>query len=59
MKQFTRQIKLPIYAGMQFTYPGTKNNSLKKVGYDIINLIYDSAQMDCLIGEKRIKRVMY
>ena len=47
-------IKSPIFAGMEF---GTKNNKIKKVGYDLIQLIWTSDVQ--LISEKRIKRVIF
>lgn len=46
--------KIPIYAGMEFTYPGTKNNRIKIIGYKIIEFTYNNEEM--LIAEKEIKR---
>lgn len=48
--------KSPIYAAMQFTYPGTKNNKMHVVGYKLVRFFYDSPEKDCLIDEKEIKR---
>ena len=46
-------VKSPIFAGMEF---GTKNNKIKKIGYDLIELVWTSEVQ--LISEKRIKRVI-
>lgn len=58
--KFYRDVKTPILAGMQFTYNKgvKKNNKIKKIGYDLVRLYYDSAKMDCLIAQVKIKRVM-
>jgi hypothetical protein len=54
MKKETK--KIPIYAGMKFTYKnGTIDNKLHIVGYDIFEFIWTKDSQ--LISEKRIKRV--
>ena len=53
--------KVPIFAGMEFTYPGTKNNKMRKVGYDIIEFIYrvyPDGDDSVLIDQRRVKRVL-
>ena len=45
-----KTIKSFIYAG---------NKGIKKVGYKLINLVYDSIEMDHQIAEVEIKRVFY
>lgn len=49
--------KFPIMAGMEFTYPGTKNNRLHKVGYYVKQFTFTDD--NSLISEKEIKRVFY
>lgn len=49
-------VKMPIIAGMQF---GTKDNKLKKVGYDIFRHYFDTPQKDYQVGSERKKRVFY
>ena len=56
-KYFT-DIKLPIYAGMEFTYPGTKFNKIKKIGHTITRLYFDSPEKDMQISQKEIKRIL-
>ncbi len=57
--QFFTDVKSPIMAGMQFCYTKgkTNNNKMKQVGYDVVRIYYDSAEKDCVVGEKRLKRV--
>lgn len=45
----------PIWAGMQFTYPGTKNDKLHVVGYYTIEFTYNNDGQ--LVSEKEIKRI--
>ena len=51
--------KVPVYAGMEFSYPGTKSSKMKIVGYDTLEFTYKihSDGDRQLIGEKRINRV--
>lgn len=57
--KFFTDVKSPIMAGMQFCYTKgeTKNNKIKQVGYDVVRIYYDSVEKDCVVGEKRFKRV--
>jgi hypothetical protein len=57
---FFTDVKSPILAGMQFCYTKgeTKNNKIKQVGYDVVRIYYDSAEKDCAVSEKRLKRVL-
>ena len=50
MKTITK--KFPIYAGLA-------QSRIKKVGYKWIKLTYDSPEMDCLISEKEVKRIIF
>ena len=61
MTKYFTDVKSPIIAGMQFCYPKgeTINNKLKEVGYDIVRIYYNSPEKDCVIGQKRLKRVFY
>lgn len=49
--------KISIKAGMEFTYPGTKNNKLRIIGYKIMEFIYNIEGQ--LVGENEMKRVIY
>jgi hypothetical protein len=51
MSNFYNDVKSPIYAGKA-------QAKFKKVGYKITRLYYDTADKDCLIGEKIIKYVI-
>ena len=53
--KFYTDVKTDVFAGMQF---GTNNYKMKKVGYDITRLYFDSAEKDCQVGQARIKRVI-
>jgi len=53
----TTVYRYPIMAGMQFTYSGTKNNKIKKVGYYDFELITNS--IGETISEKKINIKMY
>ena len=53
---FYTDVKSPIHAGMQFGNP--RNSKIRKVGYDIVRIYFDSAEKDCTVGMQRIKRVL-
>ena len=40
-------------------FAGKAQDKIKKVGYEIIEFTFDTEEMDCLISEKVIKRVIY
>lgn len=48
-------VKIPVFAGMPF---GNANNKIKKIGFDIFRLYYDSEVKDCQVGSERLKRVL-
>lgn len=56
--RFHSDVKMPVFAGMQFTYPDTKNNKISKIGHDVFRHYYDSKEKDCQVGSERIKRVL-
>lgn len=56
--QFFTDVKLPIIAGIEFCYPNTKNNKMRKVGYEVYRNYFDSEKKDWQIGSERIKRVI-
>lgn len=58
---FYTDVKSSIVAGMEQTYinGGTKNNKLKKVGYKIVRLFFDTKEKDCLVGESAVKTVFF
>ena len=58
---YFNDVKTPIMAGMQFCYKNgeTKNHKLKKVGYDLVRIYFDTKEKDCVVGQQRIKRVFY
>jgi hypothetical protein len=51
--EFFTDVKMPIVAGMQF---GTKNNTLRIVGYEIFRQYFDTAQKDWQVGVEVIER---
>ena len=53
--KFFTDVKSPVMAGMEF---GSTNYKIKKIGYDIIRIYYDSIEKDLTIGQERIKRVL-
>ena len=53
--EFYTDVKSPVHAGMQFN---TNNYKIRKVGYDIVRIYFDSAEKDCTVGQQRIKRVL-
>ena len=50
MKKITK--RFPIMAGKS-------QSKIKKIGYKIVEFTFDSEEMDCLISEKEIKRVIF
>lgn len=44
--------KYPIMAGKE-------RSKIKKIGYKIMEFTFDSKDMDCLIQEKEIKRIIF
>jgi hypothetical protein len=38
---------------------GKAQDKIKKIGYKIVEFTFDSEEMDCLISEKEIKRVIF
>jgi hypothetical protein len=38
---------------------GKTQDKIKKIGYKIVEFSFDSEEMDCLISEKEIKRVIF
>ena len=56
--EFYTDVKTPIYAGMQFCYTQgkTKNNKIKKMGYELTRIYFDSIEKDCTIGQEKRKR---
>ena len=61
MTEFYTDVSTPIYAGMEFIYSKgeTKNNKTRKIGHDIVRIFYDTKEKDCIVGQKRLKRVFY
>ena len=61
MTEFYTDVSTPIYAGMKFIYSKgeTKSNKIKKIGHDIVRIFYDTKEKDCIVGQKRLKRVFY
>jgi hypothetical protein len=57
--KFFTEVQLPICAGMQFAYTKgeTKNNKIKKVGYKLVRIYYDSSLKDCCVGQEVVKQV--
>jgi hypothetical protein len=53
--QFHSDIKMPIFAGMDFK---TKNNKMRKVGFEVIRHYFDSDLKDWQVGSERIKRII-
>ena len=51
------QQTFPIFAGMQFTYPGTTKNKLHKVGYYVMEFIWSAD--GALLKENKLKTVFY
>lgn len=54
--EFYDDVKSYIFAGMEF---GTKNYKLKKVGYNIVRIYFDSKEKDLTIGQEKIKTIFY
>lgn len=52
---FYSDVKSPVRAGMQFN---TNNYKIRKIGYDIVRIYFDSTEKDCTVGQQRIKRVL-
>jgi hypothetical protein len=52
--QYYQEVKTPIFAGMEF---GTSNYKMRKVGYDVVRLYFDTPEMDWQVGRQRIKRI--
>lgn len=52
---YTDSKKIPIKAGMPF---GSNDYKLRTVGYKIVRFYFDTKEMDCLIGQEEIKRVI-
>jgi hypothetical protein len=48
-------VKIPVYAGMDFL---TKNNKMRRVGYEVFRHYYDTPAKDWQVGSERIKRVI-
>ena len=38
---------------------GKAQDKIKIIGYKVIEFTFDSEEMDCLISEKEIKRIIY
>lgn len=59
MTEFYTDVFTPINAGMEFIYlkGGIKSSKIKKIGYDIIRIYYDTKEKDCVVGQKILKRV--
>jgi hypothetical protein len=55
--KFYIDVKSPIVAGMEFTYPGTQKTKLREIGFDVVRIYFDSPDKDWVIGQKRLKRV--
>jgi len=36
---------------------GTSNYKMRKVGYDVVRLYFDTPEMDWQVGRQRIKRI--
>lgn len=53
--KYYTDVKTDVCAGMQF---GTKDYKIKKVGYEITRLYFDSNEKDYQVGYQRIKRVI-
>lgn len=56
MKTYKTRKNFPIYAGME---NGKTADRIHKVGVKTIEFTYDSAEKDCLIAEKEVKRIIY
>ena len=59
---YIKKIKSPIKAGFplfQTNRIAMKKTGLTIIGYKVIQLTYDSPEMDCLISEKEISRFIY
>lgn len=54
--KFYKDIKSPIVAGMPFGKRG--EYKMKKIGYDLIRIYFDSKEKDFTVGQQRIKRVI-
>jgi len=59
MTEFYTDVFTHINAGMEFMYSkgGTKSNKIKKIGYDIVRIFYDTKEKDCVVGQIILKRV--
>ena len=53
--EFYNDVKMAIFAGMDFK---TKNNKMRKVGYEIIRHYFDNEIKDWQVGSEKIKRVI-
>jgi len=53
----THTREFPIMAGMEFTYPDTKNNKLHQVGHYTKRFTYSADGL--LLKEEQIERVFY
>lgn len=50
--QYTKKVKVLIRAG-------NKLSQMKTIGYKVLQLIYDSPEMDCLVDQKYTEMVIY
>ena len=60
--KYIKKIKSPIKVGFplfQTNRIAMKKTGLTTIGYKVIQLTYDSPEMDCLISEKEISRFIY
>jgi hypothetical protein len=53
--KYFEDVKLPVYAGMDFK---TKNNRMRKVGFEVFRHYYDTPEKDFQVGSERVKRVI-
>lgn len=54
--KYYTDVKLPIKAGMPLGKKG--DYKMRKVGYEVTRLYFDSPQKDYQVGRQRIKRVI-
>lgn len=56
-KEYKTIVKSPIYAGMPLN--GHGSNRMRLIGHNHVAIIFDSKEKDCVIGERRIKQVLF
>lgn len=52
-------VKLPVKAGMKYQNGKIIDYKIKKVGYEVYRLYFDTKEKDCQVGSEKIERVIF